>query len=65
MSLVAVEAKQDNQNKTIKSSLRGKRFMAGWNTDLLEDILSGKQDLFHVIALVHSHQTPTLLTYPA
>jgi len=30
------------QNKTIKSSLRGKRFMAGWNTDLLEDILSGK-----------------------
>lgn len=30
------------RNKSIKASLRGKRFMAGWNTDLLEDILSGK-----------------------
>ena len=30
------------RNTTIKASLRGKRLMAGWNTDLLEDILSGK-----------------------
>jgi predicted transposase YbfD/YdcC len=30
------------RNKSIKASLRGKRFMAGWNTDLLEDILAGK-----------------------
>ena len=30
------------RNTTIKASLRGKRLMAGWNSDLLEDILSGK-----------------------
>ena len=30
------------RNKSIKASLRGKRFMAGWNSDLLEDILAGK-----------------------
>jgi len=30
------------RNTTVKASLRGKRLMAGWNTDLLEDILTGK-----------------------
>lgn len=30
------------QNKSIRASLRGKRLMAGWNSDLLEDILAGK-----------------------
>ena len=30
------------RNTTIKASLRGKRLMAGWNSDLLEQILSGK-----------------------
>ena len=30
------------RNTTIKASLRGKRLMAGWNSNLLEDILSGK-----------------------
>ena len=30
------------RNTTVKSSLRGKRLMAGWNSDLLEQILSGK-----------------------
>lgn len=30
------------RNTSIKSSLRGKRLMAGWNSDLLEEILSGK-----------------------
>jgi len=30
------------RNTTIKASLRGKRLMAGWNSDLLEDVLAGK-----------------------
>ncbi len=30
------------RNKTVKASLRGKRLMAGWNSEVLEQILSGK-----------------------
>lgn len=30
------------RNTTVKASLRGKRLMAGWNMDILEQILSGK-----------------------
>jgi predicted transposase YbfD/YdcC len=30
------------RNTTVKASLRGKRLMAGWNPDVLEQILSGK-----------------------
>ncbi len=37
----------------IKAGLQGKRLTAGWNSDLLEDILTGNKPHVHPIVLGH------------